>query len=249
MYIYLYIYISRGETKLFSFSSLNVNLIHLIPLATVIIASSRRISRERTLVPPPPCTNDYFCPLFSRKRNESAYTGRNEPRALWKALIKLTGSLIAAPRISWAFRVPQIPGNGTPRFLLFTTKRTRNGQDPRWIPCPLRIEFDHLFAGTNHENVANFVVEFIYLLFSFFWGGGEGGQENLGTSGESLLAHTNDTEFNSSAQVFRTWRSSGSWSFETRIYIFYEPREELSTVRRERFYYLSFCINFHWFSW
>lgn len=57
--------------------------------------------------------------------------------------------------------------------------------------------------------------------------------------------HTNDTEFNSSAQVFRTWRSSCSWSFETRIYIFYEPREELSTVRRERFYYLSFCINFH----
>lgn len=52
----------------------------------------------------------------------------------------------------------------------FTTKRTRNGRDPRRIP-PLRIEFDHLFAGTKHENVANFLVEFIYLfiyLYSFF---------------------------------------------------------------------------------
>lgn len=103
---YIYIYISRRkETKLFSFSSLNVNLIHLIPLATVIIASSRRISRERTLVPLPlppsaPVLTIIFVPFSRENATSAAYTGRNEPRALWKALIKLTGSLIAAPRIS-----------------------------------------------------------------------------------------------------------------------------------------------------
>lgn len=82
-----------------------MNLIHLIPLATVIIASSRRISRERTLVPLPlppsaPVLTIIFVPFSRENATSAAYTGRNEPRALWKALIKLTGSLIAAPRIS-----------------------------------------------------------------------------------------------------------------------------------------------------
>lgn len=64
-----------------------------------------------------------------------------------------------------AFRVPyrpQIPGNGTPRFLLFTTKRTRNGQDLRWIPCPLRIEFDHLFVRSAKTSPTSSLNLFIY---------------------------------------------------------------------------------------
>lgn len=151
-----------------------------------------------------------------------------------------------------AFRVPyrpQIPGNGTPRFLLFTTKRTRNGQDLRWMPCPLRIEFDHLFVQSAKTSPTSSLNLFIYLLF--FGGGGGGDQENFGTFGESFLAHTHNTEFNSSTQVFRSWRSSCSWSFETRIYIFYESREELSIVRRKNrslgrdSITLEFCINFH----
>lgn len=251
MYI-VYIYISREETKLSSFSSLNVNLIHLIPLATVIIANSRRISRERTLVPR---TNDYFCPLFSRKRNESAYTGRNEPRALWKALIKLTGSLIAAPRISWArLSCPVSPANPGERDTSLPpvyneTDKKRSGPPLDPVSSSYRVR---PFIRAKRENVANFVVEFIYLLF--FRGGRGGGQENFGTFGESFLAHTHDTEFNSSTQVFRSWRSSCSWSFETRIYIFYESREELSIVRRKNrslrrdSITLEFCINFHWFS-
>lgn len=64
-----------------------------------------------------------------------------------------------------AFRVPyrpQIPGNGTPRFLLFTTKRTRNGQDLRWILCPLRIEFDHLFVQSAKTSPTSSLNLFIY---------------------------------------------------------------------------------------
>lgn len=161
MYI-VYIYISREETKLSSFSSLNVNLIHLIPLATVIIANSRRISRERTLVPR---TNDYFCPLFSRKRNESAYTGRNEPRALWKALIKLTGSLIAAPRISWArLSCPVSPANPGERDTSLPpvyneTDKKRSGPSLDPVSSSHRVR---PFIRAKRENVANFVVEFIY---------------------------------------------------------------------------------------
>lgn len=129
----------------------------------------------------------------------------------------------------------------------FTTKRTRNGRDPRRIP-PLRIEFDHLFAGTKHENVANFL-EFIYLFIYFLFfreGGGGGGQENFGTSGESLLAHTNDTEFNSSTQVFRTWRKVRALGLSRHVYTFSMSRER-ERKNRSVILSLELCINFHRF--
>lgn len=106
----------------------------------------------------------------------------------------------------------------------FTTKRTRNGRDPHRIP-PLRIEFDHLFAGTKHENVANFL-EFIYL-FSFF-------QRRRRRRRPGKLRHFRRITLGTHkrhriqfkhAGVSNLEESSCSWSFETRIYIFYEQRE------------------------
>lgn len=124
-----------------------------------------------------------------RKRNESAYTSRNEPRALWKALIKLTGSLIAAPRISWAFRVP---GNGTPP-VYNETRASKKRSGPR-VLFPARIQFDHLFAGTKHQ-LRRRIYLFIVFIFFFF------SKKARKTSHLRRIA-LGDTEFNRTHRCF-----------------------------------------------
>lgn len=131
---YIYIYIEEEGNKTFQFFISEREFNPFNPSRNRYYSKlSPYISRTYTCPPPPPPSAPVltiiFVPFSRENATSAAYTGRNEPRALWKALIKLTGSLIAAPRISWAFRVPQIPGNGTPRFLLVynETDKKRSG--------------------------------------------------------------------------------------------------------------------------
>lgn len=103
--IYIYIYIEEEGNKTFQFFISEREFNPFNPSRNRYYSKlSPYISRTYTCPPPPPPSAPVltiiFVPFSRENATSAAYTGRNEPRALWKALIKLTGSLIAAPRIS-----------------------------------------------------------------------------------------------------------------------------------------------------
>lgn len=101
----IYIYIEEEGNKTFQFFISEREFNPFNPSRNRYYSKlSPYISRTYTCPPPPPPSAPVltiiFVPFSRENATSAAYTGRNEPRALWKALIKLTGSLIAAPRIS-----------------------------------------------------------------------------------------------------------------------------------------------------
>ena len=128
----------------------------------------------------------------------------------------------------------------------FTTKRTRNGRDPRRIllfASSSTIYSREQSTKTSPTFSSNLFI-YLFIYFLFFREGGGGGEGKLGRI--TLGTHKRHRIQFKHAGVSNLEESSCSWSFETRIYIFYEQRER-ERKNRSVILSLELCINFHRF--